>query len=65
MNIKTIAYQRVKNLGNYESERMEITAELNEDDDVDEAIALIKRKCFEHLNIETDNQNRKYDDNPF
>ncbi|MBW4567698.1 MAG: hypothetical protein KME31_06630 [Tolypothrix carrinoi HA7290-LM1] len=30
MNYKTITYQRVKNLGNYESERLEMTIELNE-----------------------------------
>lgn len=30
MNYKTITYQKVKNLGNYESERLEMTIELNE-----------------------------------
>lgn len=28
MNIKTITYQRVLNLGNYESKRLEMTAEI-------------------------------------
>lgn len=44
MKFKTITYQRVKNLGNYESERLELSVELNEDEDVDEAIALLKSK---------------------
>jgi len=33
MQIKTMTYQRVKNLGNFESERLEMFAELNEQDD--------------------------------
>ena len=35
MKIKTMSYQRVKNLGNYESERLEMFAELDEDEDPD------------------------------
>jgi len=31
MKIKTITVQRVKNLGNYESERLEMTAEVPDD----------------------------------
>lgn len=55
MNIKTITYQRVKNLGNYESERMEMTIELDDGDSVEIAIARIKSKVEEALGIE-DNQ---------
>lgn len=51
MNIKTISYQRVKNLGNYESERMEMTIELDDDDSVEEAIATIKDTVKKALNI--------------
>lgn len=32
MRYKTITYQRVKNLGNYNTERLEMTIELDEDD---------------------------------
>ena len=39
MKYKTITYQRVKNLGNYESKRLELTAELDDDDNLEEAIA--------------------------
>lgn len=55
MKYKTITYQRVKNLGNYESERLELSVELNEDDDVESAIALLKSKAEQALGIE-DNQ---------
>ena len=33
MRIKTITYQKVKNLGNYESERLEMSAQVDEDDE--------------------------------
>lgn len=55
MKFKTITYQRVKNLGNYESERLELSLELDEDDDVESAIARIKSKVEQALSIE-DNQ---------
>ncbi|QLE55653.1 hypothetical protein [Nostoc sp. TCL26-01] len=35
MQIKTITYQRVINLGNYESKRLEMTAEMWEGDDLE------------------------------
>ncbi|WP_414579613.1 hypothetical protein [Anabaena sp. CCY 9402-a] len=35
MQIKTITYQRVLNLGNYESKRLEMTAEIYEGDDLE------------------------------
>ena len=56
MKIKTITYQRVKNLGNYESERIELSAELNDDDDVQKTINQLKNKAFEALNIQ-ENEN--------
>lgn len=51
MNIKTISYQRVKNIGNYESERMEMTAEINDDENVESAIAILKDTVNKALNI--------------
>lgn len=51
MQFKKITYQRVKNLGNYESERLKITVELNEDEDVDKAIADLKTKACEALGL--------------
>ena len=32
MNPKTVTYQRIKNLGNYESERLEVTVEVDDDE---------------------------------
>ena len=49
MHYKKITYQRVRNLGNYESSRLEITIELNEDDDVDTAIDKLKSKVKDKL----------------
>lgn len=43
MQIKTITYQAVKNLGNYESERLEMTVEL-EGEDPDEAALALRRR---------------------
>ena len=51
MKIKTITYQRVKNLGNYESERMELVAELDDGEDVEVAIGQLKKEVREALNI--------------
>jgi small-conductance mechanosensitive channel len=51
MNIKTISYQRVKNLGNYESERIEMTIELDDDENVEDAIATLKETVKKALNI--------------
>lgn len=63
MKVTTITYQRVKNLGNYESERMEMTIELDDDEDVDKAIAYIKQSVREALDIQ-DNSVAEYI-NPF
>lgn len=54
MKFKTITYQRVKNLGNYESERLELSVELDENDDEAVAIASIKSKVEQALGIESD-----------
>jgi small-conductance mechanosensitive channel len=55
MKFKTITYQRVKNLGNYESERLELSVELDDDEDVDKAISKLRYKALKALDIE-DNQ---------
>ena len=52
MKIKEIRYQRVKNLGNYESARCEMVAELNEDDDVEDAFAQLQLKVEKALKNE-------------
>ncbi|WP_449420096.1 hypothetical protein [Phormidium nigroviride] len=44
MKVKTISVQRVKNLGNFQSERLEIVAELNDDEDTDMAVLTLRAK---------------------
>ena len=65
MEVKTITYQRLKNLGNYESERMELTAELNENDDVDDAIASLKNLVLESLDLKAEPETANFDEKPF
>lgn len=43
MKVKTIAYGKTFNLGNYESQRIDMTAELDEGED--EQIALLRLKA--------------------
>lgn len=43
MRIKTISYQAVKNLGNYESERLEASADVEEGEDPDDAVLKLRR----------------------
>lgn len=53
MKVKTITYQRVKNLGNYESERLELTAEVDCDiDDIFVSINTLKAIVLDRLEIE-------------
>ena len=60
MKIKTITYKRTKNLGNYESEYFEATAEIDdENEDVNEAIEKLKVTVHKALGlklIEQDSQ---------
>lgn len=51
MRIKTISYQRVKNLGNYESERLEMTAEVDEDEVASLAVAQLRDFLEQQLNV--------------
>lgn len=52
MRVRTIGYQRVLNLGNYESKRLELSAELDGGENVEEAISVlaeqVERKIREH-----------------
>ncbi|MEL6580034.1 MAG: hypothetical protein AAFQ14_09795 [Cyanobacteria bacterium J06621_12] len=51
MEIKTIKYMRRNNLGNYNHEEVELFAELNDEDDPEEAIAALKEKAEISLGI--------------
>lgn len=56
MKIKIITYQRIKNLGNYQSEKLEMTAELEEGEDVQASIAKLKNQVHLGLNIIPDSE---------
>ena len=45
MRIKTVGYQRVFNLGNYESLRIELHAEINEGEDVQATIDELSKEA--------------------
>ena len=51
MEIKTITYKRVHNLGNYNTEHLEMFAELTPDDDVDHCAVRLKNHVETALGI--------------
>ncbi|MEH1807548.1 hypothetical protein [Nostoc sp.] len=63
MAIKNITYQRVINLGNYESKRLELSAEVLEGDDAEEEIArvmeMVERKIREDAAIKFEQEIRQ------
>ncbi|OCQ98972.1 hypothetical protein BCD64_23320 [Nostoc sp. MBR 210] len=60
MQIKTISYERVLNLGNYENKKMALFAEVLEGEDPEEAISrladTVERKIRESVNSEYQRQ---------
>lgn len=50
LNIKTISYRRVFNRGNYQSEAIEITVEVEEGQNPDEVMAEAKQWVEEQAN---------------
>ncbi len=51
MIIKTVSYGFTKNLGNDQSERLDLTAELDHNDDVAESIDILKAIVEAELKI--------------
>lgn len=49
MKIRTISYRRVRNLGNYQTETVEIQGEIDDKEDPDTAFRQIKAKVFSWL----------------
>lgn len=49
MKIRTISYRRVRNLGNYQTETVEIQGEIDDKEDPDAAFRQIKAKVFSWL----------------
>ena len=52
MKIRTVHYKRVKNLGNYESETFEMTAEIDDDEGV--VSSALKLKDYVHYMLGID-----------
>jgi hypothetical protein len=50
MKVQTISVQRIKNLGNYQSERLEMIAVINEGEDPDAATLTLRLKVDKLLN---------------
>ena len=61
MQIKTITYRRIKNLGNYENESVEWIAELEEGENPFEATAQLKQDVLTFLNPPRPQQNDDID----
>ena len=63
MKIKTITYKRVKNLGNYNSEHLELSAEVEDDEthSLDIQVQILKTMVERNLGIYDD----KSDEIPF
>lgn len=51
MNYTEVVYSRTKNLGNYESEKVELRCAVDESDNVEDSVALVKMKALEVLGI--------------
>lgn len=49
MNIKTITYSHTKNLGNYSSEKLEVSAELDDKEDAIEAVNQLRQFVRDRL----------------
>ena len=70
MEIKTITYKRVHNLGNYNTEHLEMFAELSVDDDVDQCAADLKNHVETALGLKPEakpvaSTTANYDKKPF
>lgn len=61
MKVETISYKRTKNLGNYENEVLELTAQINETDDPDQVILELRDRVNRQLGISESVANLKND----
>lgn len=54
MRVSSVTFGFTKNMGNYQSARMEATVEINEDDDVADAVVLAQAIVKDSLDMPTD-----------
>ncbi len=52
MEFRTVTYKRIKNLGNYESVTLELSAELEPDDDIDVVTCMLMQNVNRLLRVE-------------
>ena len=64
MNYKTITYKRTKSLGKHDSEHLELTAEVDSQDDIDAEIQSLKVTVDIALGLIKGNS-KNYDKAPF
>lgn len=50
MKFTAITYRRVKNLGNYESEALEMSVEVDDEQNIENAVYLLRNMVWEQLN---------------
>lgn len=60
MQYKTITYKRIKNLGNYQSETVEMTIEVDEQDDVEKSFEELKTSVLKALDLDVENEEVPY-----
>lgn len=65
MKILTISYRRTKNLGDYNSETLEETAQVEESDLAGEAFYELRAFVLAHLELPTKNQTSDDEDIPY
>ncbi len=49
MKVTTVTYRRIKNLGNYQSETVELTAEVEQGEDYKEVFDKLRQTALEKL----------------
>jgi len=59
VKLKELSYQRTFNLGNYESERIQLVVEVDELQDLKEQYRALKQQVFELHNTPKDEQTEK------
>jgi len=52
MKFTQVTFHRVKNMGNYESEKLELSAVIDEHEDADEVIRTVQVKVAEYLGVQ-------------
>jgi len=58
LRIKSVGYHRLKNLGNYENEKLEAVAQVQEEDNLEEVVLGLKEFVSSQLSLPEDLRNR-------